>query len=241
MTTFIWAAATHQGRVRSINEDSCYPTTAGSSVEPVVMVVADGMGGAVAGEVASRLAVESAIGSEGDVADRLRAANRAILDEVARNPSLAGMGTTTTLIEFDPGGSALYAHVGDSRAYLLRDGDLTQLTVDHTVVNEYVQTGKLTAAEAATHPQRSMLTRALGLISDIEIDTGRFEVLRHDRLLICSDGVNSMIGDGEIAEALRLESAEEAAWDLVERANRAGGHDNITALVIDIVGDGESG
>ncbi len=240
MNRFIWAVATHQGRVRSSNEDSVYPTTAGSSEQNVIMMVADGMGGAVAGEVASRLAVRSAIESDGDVSDRVRAGNEAILDEVRVNPSLAGMGTTITMVELHPDGQADYAHVGDSRAYLYRHGSLRQLTVDHTVVSEYVRSGKLSPAEAATHPQRSMLTRALGLIPDIEIERGTFAIESGDRLLLCSDGVNAMLGDGEIAAALELESCEEAAWELVERANRAGGHDNITALVVDVA-DGEPG
>lgn len=240
MNRFIWAVATHQGRVRSSNEDSVYPTSAGSSTASVVMMVADGMGGAVAGEVASRLAVESAVHADGDVSDRVRAGNRAILEEIQVNPSLAGMGTTITMVELHPSGHADYAHVGDSRAYLLRGGSLRQVTVDHTVVNEYVRSGKLSPSEAANHPQRSMLTRALGLIPDIEIERGSFALEPGDRLLLCSDGVNAMLGDGEIASALELESCEEAAWELVERANRAGGHDNITALVIDVA-DGEPG
>lgn len=234
MTTYLWAVATHPGRIRSGNEDSVHPSAAGTGPGPLVVTVADGMGGAVGGEVASRTAVDSAIGTDGDVASRVAAGNSAILAEVDRHPSLAGMGTTMTLFELGPEGEARYAHVGDSRAYLMRDGELRQLTVDHTVVAEYVRAGKITRDEVATHPQRSMLTRALGLTTEVEIDTGTLDLVGNDRLLLCSDGVNSMIDDDEIAQALSLETAEEAAWDLVERANTAGGHDNITALVIDV-------
>lgn len=231
-----WAVATHPGNVRPGNEDSVWPSTSGAGEGPVLVMVADGMGGAVAGEVASSLAVESARHSEGDLADRVLDANRAILEEVDRRPQLRGMGTTLTLFELDADGVASFAHVGDSRAYLLRDGDLTQLTEDHTVVNMYLQTGAIAPEEAANHPQRSLITRAVGLTPDLDVDTGNLSLEPGDRLLLCSDGVNGMIDDGEIREALSVESGEEAAWLLVEKANLAGGHDNITALVVDVVG-----
>jgi protein phosphatase len=220
--------------VRHANEDSVHPTTAGSSNEPAVVMVADGMGGAVGGEIASRIAVDIAIRVDGTARDRVAAANEAILAEVDRRPELAGMGTTLTLFELRTDTPSTFAHVGDSRAYLLRTGELSQLTVDHTVVNEYVRAGKIRPEEVATHPQRSMLTRALGLVDDVEIDSGSIALIQGDRLLLCSDGVNAMLRDGEIQQALMSDTAEEAAWDLVERANRAGGHDNITALVVDV-------
>lgn len=231
-----WAAATHQGRVRTHNEDAVYPPTSGRGEGPVLLMVADGMGGHVAGDVASRVAVEAATESEGTPTERVEAANRAILDEVQRRPELAGMGTTLTLVELDTDGLARFAHVGDSRAYLLREGRLRQLTTDHTVVNEYVQAGKISAEEAATHPQRSMLTRALGLVPVVQVDAFEEPLRPGDRLLLCSDGVSSMIDDDDIAHALQRRVPEEAAWDLVERANRAGGLDNATALVVDVEG-----
>ncbi len=232
--TYQWAAATHQGRVRTHNEDAVHPATSGRGSGPVVVMVADGMGGHVAGEVASRLAVAAAVEAGDGPRERVEAANRAILEEVGRRPELAGMGTTLTLVELGADGVARVAHVGDSRAYLLRDGRLRLLTTDHTVVNEYVQAGKISADEAATHPQRSMLTRALGLVPVVQVDTFEEPLRPGDRLLLCSDGVSSMIDDETIAATLGEGTPEEAAWELVERANQAGGLDNATALVVDV-------
>ncbi|MEX0757778.1 MAG: SpoIIE family protein phosphatase, partial [Acidimicrobiia bacterium] len=159
-----------------------------------------------------------------------------ILDEVERRPELRGMGTTMTLFELGTeDGLAQFAHVGDSRAYLWRAGELTQLTEDHTVVNMYLRTGAISPDEVANHPQRSLITRAVGLTPDLDVDTGNMTLEPGDRLLLCSDGVNSMIDDTQVAEALTAETAEEAVWLLVEKANLAGGHDNITALVVDVV------
>ncbi len=235
MTSFLWAVATHRGRVRHVNEDSVHPQSAGSGTGPVVVMVADGMGGAVGGEVASRIAVDGAVEADGTVRERVTAGNQAVLAEVDRRPELAGMGTTLTVFELHEDGPSHFAHVGDSRAYLLREGELTQLTVDHTVVNEYVRAGKIRPEDVAVHPQRSMLTRALGLTPEVAIDTGSVALVEGDRLLLCSDGVNAMLSDREIRAALSTDTAEEAAWELVERANRAGGHDNITALVVDVL------
>lgn len=229
-----WASATHTGLVRANNEDSLYPETSGTSDDEALVVVADGMGGHVAGEVASRIAVETAIDIVGPAGMKVMGANHAVLLEVARNQDLAGMGTTMTLVELGEDGVARFAHVGDSRAYLLRDGTLRQLTIDHTVAAEYVAAGKLTPEEAHTHPQRNMITRALGLTQNLLIDEFEEPLAAGDRLLLCSDGVNSMLRDPEIAEQLAAESAEEAVWGLIEAANRAGGHDNITAVVIDV-------
>ena len=232
-----WAVASHPGNVRPGNEDSVWPVSSGAGDGPLVVIVADGMGGAVAGEVASSLAVEAARTSDQDIADRVHEANQAILDEVNRRPELRGMGTTMTLFELgaDEDSLARFAHVGDSRAYLLRGGELTQLTEDHTVVNMYLRTGAIAPEEAANHPQRSLITRAVGLTPDLDVDTGNLTLEAGDRLLLCSDGVNSMIDDAAITDALGVDSAEEAAWLLVEKANLAGGHDNITALVVDVV------
>lgn len=234
--SYRWAVASHPGNVRAGNEDSVWPTTSGAGDGPLVVIVADGMGGAVAGEVASSLAVETARTSEQDIANRVRAANDAILDAVRERPELRGMGTTLTLFELgDDDLLARFAHVGDSRAYLLRNGELTQLTEDHTVVNMYLQTGAIRADEVANHPQRSLITRAVGLTPDLDVDTGNLTLEPGDRLFLCTDGVNSMIDDAEITATLAVDSPEEAVWLLVERANLAGGHDNITALVVDVV------
>ncbi|MDH3517844.1 MAG: protein phosphatase 2C domain-containing protein [Acidimicrobiia bacterium] len=232
--SYQWAVATHKGRLRAINQDAVYPETAGSGEGPLVVVVADGMGGHAAGEVASGIAVNETVKSDTDIEGRVVMANLAILNEATRRPELAGMGTTVTLAELNPGRVATFGHVGDSRAYLLRGGTLRQLTEDHTLVNEYLQAGRIAPEDIATHPQRSMLTRAVGLSPDVEVDVFEERLQPGDRILICSDGVSSMIDDSSIHEALRATTAEEAVWELVERANTAGGHDNVTALVVDV-------
>lgn len=238
--TVIWAVASHQGRVRSNNEDSVHPTSSGRSDDPVLLMVADGMGGHIAGEIASALAIKAATTTEAPVLDRVLAANAAIISAVEGQPSLAGMGTTLTLVLIEPDGLCRFAHIGDSRAYLLRDGELGQLTSDHTVLAEYLRTGSISPEEAATHPQRSMLTRALGLTPDINVDNFDLAVVGGDRLLLCSDGVSSMLSDDDIRHQMGRATAEEGAWGLVEEANRAGGHDNITAVLIDFSETGSS-
>lgn len=232
--SYHWAVATDRGRVRKINEDSLFPDTSGKSDGPTIVLVADGMGGHIAGERASAVATERAVESKGSLRQRVEAANMAIFEEIDAHPELAGMGTTMTLFELGEDGIIRFAHVGDSRAYLYRDAELTQLTVDHTVVAEYLRRGTIRPEEVSTHPQRSLITRALGLVPTIEIDTGEEPVETGDRLLLCSDGVNNMIGDTEIAASLDLDTPEEAVWDLVEKANRAGGQDNITAIVVQV-------
>ena len=230
---YVWGSATHQGMVRQNNEDSLFPENSGESTETTVLVVADGMGGHVAGEVASRLAINAAASSDLEPDDRVAAANRAIREEVARQPELEGMGTTMTLVEVTPEGKARFAHVGDSRAYLYRGGDLRQLTEDHTVAMEYVALGQLALEEADDHPQSHMLTRCLGLTRFVNVDRIDVGLEPGDRILICSDGLNSMVPAGGIAKSLSNGTADEAAWKLVEAANKAGGHDNISVIVID--------
>lgn len=228
-----WASATHTGLVRSNNEDALYPAASGDDEDQSLFIVADGMGGHVAGEVASRIAVETAADIPDTPGRRIIGANHALLLEVAENPELAGMGTTMTLLEVKDS-TARVAHVGDSRAYLLRDGVLRQLTVDHTVAAEYVAAGQISPEEAQNHPQRNMITRALGLTQDLMVDELEEPLESGDRFLLCSDGVNSMLTDQEITDQLAAETAEEAAWGLIEAANAAGGHDNITAVVVDV-------
>jgi protein phosphatase len=232
---YVWGSATHQGMVRQNNEDSLYPDRSGESDGPAVLMVADGMGGHIAGEVASRLAINAAASSELDPGDRVAAANRAIREEVARRPDLQGMGTTLTLVELTPEGRARFGHVGDSRAYLLRDGELRQLTEDHTVAAEYVALGQLSAEEAVDHPQSHMLTRCLGLTRFVNVDEFDLDLEPGDRLLLCSDGLNSMVAPDRIADSLTGGTADEAAWKLVEVANKAGGHDNTSVIVIDVL------
>lgn len=232
---YVWGSATHQGMVRQNNEDSLYPDRSGESDGPAVLMVADGMGGHVAGEVASRLAINAAASSTLDPGDRVAAANRAIREEVARQPDLQGMGTTLTLVELTPEGTARFGHVGDSRAYLFRGGELGQLTDDHTVAAEYVALGQLSVEEATGHPQSHMLTRCLGLTRFVNVDQFDLELEAGDRLLLCSDGLNLMVAPDGIVEILSGGTADEAAWKLVEVANKAGGHDNTSVIVIDVL------
>jgi protein phosphatase len=233
---YVWATATHQGKVREANEDSLFPTSDGDTEERVTLIVADGMGGHVAGEVASRLAINAAASSQLDPADRVAAGNRAIREEVGRQPNLEGMGTTMTLLELHPDAKAHFAHVGDSRAYLLRNGELEQVTADHTVLAEYLASGRLSPEEAVNHPQRHMITRCLGLTRFVNVDQIVIDVEPGDRYLLCTDGLNSMIDDGAIKEGLSEQAPDAAAWKLVDMANAAGGQDNITVIVADAVG-----
>lgn len=233
---YVWATGTHVGRVRDGNEDSLYPRDSGSSDGPMVLMVADGMGGAVAGEVASRLAVEAA--SEADPGapttpeDRVLAANRAVVQATRNDPSLAGMGTTMTLVRLDAG-RAEFAHVGDSRAYLLRDGELRLLTTDHTLVHELIELGRITPEEAEHHPHRHLITRVLGL-GEIGVDTFSVDLAGGDRILMCSDGLNTMVSDFAIQELLAAgHGVEPTVWALIEQANAAGGLDNTTVVLID--------
>jgi protein phosphatase len=235
---YIWATGTDQGRVRERNEDSVFPSDAGSSEGPLLIGVADGMGGHVAGNVASKLATEAATADELDdetgVAERVAAANEAIIELVEDDPGLSGMGTTMTMGEFDGEATLRMGHVGDSRAYLLHDGAMRQLTQDHTVVAELVDLGHLSRAAAAHHPQRHLLTRSLGL-GPVEIDELSVGLDSGDRILICSDGLTTMLSDDSIADVLNSEATVEAAvWSLIEAANSAGGLDNISVAVIDV-------
>jgi len=228
-------AATDIGQVREGNEDSFL-------VVAPLYAVADGMGGHRGGEVASNLALETVQGmferKEGSLADQVVEANRAVFDRSQNDRSVSGMGTTLTAALVDEGRVHL-VHVGDSRAYLLRGGELAQLTEDHTLVHRMVMEGEISQAEAETHPHRSILTRALGVDQSVQVDEGDVEVAAGDRLLLCTDGLTGMVPEGQIREIL-LESAEpqEAVEKLVKVANRAGGIDNITAVILDFSEDG---
>jgi PPM family protein phosphatase len=223
---------TDTGLQRRANEDSLLARSP-------LFVVADGMGGAQAGEVASRVAVESFYGGLGDSAnpeERLAAnalaANARIHELSQRNAEHAGMGTTLTAIYVGEEEVAI-AHVGDSRAYCLRDGELLRLTDDHSLVDELIREGRLTPEEAEEHPQRSIITRALGPEEIVEVDTRSFRARPGDIYLLCSDGLTSMVPEGRLAEILsahrRLRDAGEA---LIAEANRAGGRDNITVILL---------
>ena len=235
---YTWASATHVGLVRAGNEDSVRPTTDGSTEDPVVIAVADGMGGAVAGEVASRIAIESAVAEAADAeispGDRVRLGNDAVVRAVEDDAALSGMGTTLTLALFEPDGTARIGHIGDSRLYLYRNDEIQQLTKDHTLVADLVALGQITEEQAETHPRRNLVTRVIGT-PDVTVDEFEINLEDGDRVLICSDGLNSMLRDLEIAEVLSdSTSPSEAAWSLVEAANAAGGTDNTTVAVIDV-------
>lgn len=228
-------AATDIGQVREGNEDSFL-------VVAPLYAVADGMGGHRGGEVASSLALETVQGMferrEGSLADQVVEANRAVFDRSKNDRTVSGMGTTLTAALVD-GSRVHLVHVGDSRAYLLRGGELAQLTEDHTLVHRMVMEGEISQEEAETHPHRSILTRALGVDQSVQVDEGDVEVSDGDRLLLCTDGLTGMVPEGQIREIL-LESADpqEAVEKLVKVANRAGGIDNITAVILDFSEDG---
>jgi len=235
---YVWATGTHQGRLRDHNEDAVFPVVSGSSSGPVVIAVADGMGGHIAGEVASRLAIEQVAATpstdDATASERVVAANDRLLTAVSEEPALLGMGTTLTLGLFVPGGTLTVGHVGDSRGYRMRAGELEQLTKDHTVVSELIELGHLSPDAAARHPQRHLLTRTLGL-GPVEADSYNVDLEIDDRVLICSDGLTTMLDDDQIAVLLNGADVEATVWDLIEAANDAGGVDNTTVAVIDVV------
>jgi PPM family protein phosphatase len=233
------AGRTDVGRQRSANEDSLV-------VRPPLFAVADGMGGAKAGEVASAVAVDAVEGAqesseptEAQLANIVREANRRIYDLAVADESRRGMGTTLTLAKLH-GDEVSLAHVGDSRAYRLRGGELEQLTRDHSLVAELERSGQITPEAAENHPQRSIITRALGPEPDVEVDTYTLAGRDGDVFLICSDGLTSMISDDEVASILRSAgSLDEAADELVRAANQSGGKDNITVILFRL-GEGEA-
>ncbi len=222
---------TDTGRQRRDNEDSAF-------ARPPMFVVADGMGGAQAGEVASRIAIEAfEQGLPGDgspeerLAMRVREANHQIYERAKVDRGRAGMGTTLTAAYVDDAHVAI-AHVGDSRAYLFRGGTLQRLTQDHSLVDELVRRGKLTEEQAAEHPQRSIITRALGPEPDVEVDTWTYPGRSGDVILLCSDGLTSMISEDRVRTILEShENLDAAAEALINEANEAGGRDNITVVL----------
>ncbi len=229
------ATATHVGRVRAGNEDAVYPNEDVSTEGPVVVAVADGMGGHAAGEVASAIAISSSISlEEATAVARVEAANAAVVAAADADINRAGMGTTLTLAILWPDGRLEIGHVGDSRAYLLRNGRLTQLTIDHTFVRELIAQGRLNPEEAETHPRRHMLTRTVGM-RDVRVDSLDIHLTAGDRVLLCSDGLTGMVSDVRVERILsNTPVATDAVWSLVEAANAAGGQDNTTVAVVDV-------
>src|SRR5215217_5865159 len=222
--------ASDVGRQRQGNEDNYF-------VRSPLFVVADGMGGAQAGEVASEIAVDSfdaglPDGAVGDALVRvIQDANRRIHDRSRSDEQAAGMGTTCTAAYVGES-EVTIAHVGDSRAYLWRDGELTRLTRDHSLVGELVARGKLTEEQAEAHPQRSVITRALGPEREVQVDVESFAACDGDIYLLCSDGLTSMIHEGGVPPVLeRMEDLERTGRELIAAANEAGGRDNITVIL----------
>ncbi|MCC6225505.1 MAG: Stp1/IreP family PP2C-type Ser/Thr phosphatase [Microthrixaceae bacterium] len=240
MIRFAHGAATDVGRVRSGNEDSFL-------VAEALFAVADGMGGHRGGEVASATALETLrISILEPNAEALRAAaeaaNRAVFDQSLTDPELAGMGTTLcgiALVRDHEGRPSIgIVNVGDSRVYLLRGGQFRQLTLDHSLVETMVRGGQISADEAATHPGRNVLTRALGIEPDIEVDLFSEPVLEGDRYLLCSDGLYNELHDDQVSAVLRrLAAPWEAASELVRLATEAGGRDNVTVVIADVLAD----
>jgi len=233
------AGLSDTGRKRRQNEDAYV-------CEPPLFAIADGMGGAQAGEVASGLAAAAfeegaaAIHGEDGVATLVRAANARIFERAVHDPTVAGMGTTATVAVVDESaGTVTLAHVGDSRAYRYRGGALEQLTTDHSLVGELVRSGRLTEDEAAVHPHRSVITRALGTDADVEVDTLTVEVVPGDLVLLCSDGLSAMVRDEEIARVLEATGAapREAGEALIAAANAAGGEDNVTVVLFELLSE----
>ena len=225
------------GLIRAANEDSFL-------LRPGLYAVCDGMGGARAGEVASQMACLGLVGVNPESAgeDELRhavaGANKAIVQRSATEGELLGMGTTLTAALVKDS-TLILAHVGDSRAYLFREGELTQLTSDHSWVGEMIRRGEITAEEAATHPHRSVITRALG--TDLEVDPEVVEVQLSpgDRVIVCSDGLTSMVDDKGIAQVLKRDREPQAAAQaLVDAALANGGEDNVTVVVVDVTAEG---
>jgi protein phosphatase len=239
------AAITDPGRRRRRNEDAFV-------CEPPLFAIADGMGGAQAGEVASRLAAAALkesgaeTGGEERIFDLIQEANRRVYDRSSTDPTTSGMGTTITVALVENGNVA-FGHVGDSRAYLIRNQKMEQITEDHSLVNELMKSGKLSREEAEAHPQRSVITRALGTDPDVDVDTFTIAAQEGDVFLLCSDGLTDMLHEDEIFDLVEdnrtdIDSALKA---LVKAANRSGGEDNITVVAFEIasgplINDGET-
>jgi serine/threonine protein phosphatase PrpC len=230
------AGATDVGQVRANNQDSYH-------VGDSVFAVADGMGGHLAGEVASATALEPVMALDGRVYpdgetavealdEAVVEANRLVSTKAASDSSYRGMGTTLTVALFE-GMRVHIGHVGDSRAYLLRDGQLQQVTSDHTLVQHLIDEGQITPEEAATHPQRSIVTRAIGVSGDVEVDTHTIDIRDGDSILLCSDGLTGHVGDDDLMTVLERGDDEKATLEtLIAKANAAGGSDNITGVLL---------
>lgn len=245
LSSVVSVGDTHVGRVRSVNQDA-YAAWLADDRSVHLLFVADGMGGHRGGEVASQLAVEH-VGrvfddANGDPRALLRAAferaNSEIFEAASRDFELAGMGTTGVALLLTGEPLGFVAHVGDSRAYRLRDGRLEALTGDHSVVGELVRRGQLTSEEARVHPQSNEILRAIGTGPQVDVEIAEVDVQRGDLFLLCSDGLSGMLPDREIARVLGSSPPDEAVGRLIDLANEAGGTDNITVQIAEIPVDG---
>jgi protein phosphatase len=245
------AGATHVGRVRKGNEDSFLVDS-----ERGVFLVADGMGGHAAGEIASAIATQTVGGALVEGVDRgldadalaevmiqsFRAADEAIARHVAANPTTSGMGTTVTAMALCTDGTYRLGHIGDSRAYLMRGGRLAQVTTDHTWVQGEVEAGRLTPSGARRHRLSHILSRALGAEPSDDPDLLSGSLQPGDQLLLCSDGLTGMITDRVIGKVLPLDiRLEDRVQELIRLANERGGRDNITAVLVEILGEEQDG
>jgi PPM family protein phosphatase len=235
MSVAAYSGASDTGRKRRHNEDSYV-------VAPPLFAVADGMGGAQAGEIASKLAAAAledtdpgAMSGAERVTMLIQEANRRVHERATADPATSGMGTTMTVALVE-GTTVTFGHVGDSRAYRYRDGTIEQVTEDHSLVNELLKSGKLSPEEADTHPQRSVITRAVGTDPDVDVDSFTIEAEEGDVFLICSDGLTDMVRDADILEVLDKfhDDLDRATKSLVSAANRGGGEDNITVVAFAI-------
>jgi serine/threonine protein phosphatase PrpC len=223
------AGASDPGRKRRRNEDSYV-------IDPPLFAVADGMGGAQAGEIASKLAANAVRGSgPGRLEELIQEANRQVHQRSVEDAAASGMGTTLTVAEIADELVSI-GHVGDSRAYLVRGGRLEQLTQDHSLVAELVRSGKLTPEEAESHPQRSVITRALGTDPDVDVDTFAIEPRAGDLFLLCSDGLTTMVDDETIERLVeeKRDDLDSLVKALIRAANKGGGEDNITVVAFEI-------
>ena len=241
-------AYTDMGRTRPINEDNFYVSEYVSRPGVIYAIVADGMGGHNAGETASEVAVSEISGfinqyyskelPPEQIKDMLIAArnyaNNTVYESSQKNPAFSGLGTTVTAC-FYCAGRVTVAHVGDSRLYVLRDDVFHKITQDHSLVAELLANGQITPEQARNHPQKNVITRAVGTEPDTEVDIYEFEVKPKDIILLCTDGLSNMLSDNRMKEIIKgTKKMEEAAEKLVDAANEEGGFDNITAVLLEI-------
>lgn len=236
-------AVTDIGRKRTVNQDYVYNTDDKTGRFSNLYIVADGMGGHNAGDMASRICVETVCSSIADselitpvsiLEEAVRKSNKRVIDVAATSPEYEGMGTTLVISTILDG--VLYvANIGDSRLYVLRDS-LEQITEDHSLVEEMVKSGELAKENVRSHPNKNIITRALGIGTDVEADYFQFEVMENDIILMCSDGLTNMVEDIDIEYTIKSsrDNPQKAMMELLTKANEAGGKDNITVLVVKV-------